>query len=204
MDTPASIVLILLGIIAFQRSAEGNLGQWLRAKFLNSADGFGLTAVATDVDASTAPGGSADAVPVSLGGAWSFPVPGHSIGNRGHGVQTHPVYGDQRMHHGVDIGAPYGTPIVAARPGKVTYVGASGGYGLRVDVDHGQGVVTRYAHLSSIDVVLGQIVDAAQRLGLVGSTGTSTAPHLHFEVRRDGRSIDPAPLFSAASTYGVA
>jgi len=98
------------------------------------------------------------------------------------------------MHHGVDLGVPIGTPVHAMTGGTVSLAGAKSGYGLAVMIDHGAGWVTLYGHLDRVDVTVGQRVRAGQRVGLSGNTGLSTAPHLHFEVRRFGRSRDPVPL----------
>jgi murein DD-endopeptidase MepM/ murein hydrolase activator NlpD len=99
---------------------------------------------------------------------------------------------DNRFHPGLDFPAPFGTPVYAARSGTVTWAGwRPGGYGNLVSVAHGGGVRTMYAHLSSIAVVRGQRVVTGALLGRVGSTGLSTGPHLHFEVRLRGASIDP-------------
>jgi murein DD-endopeptidase MepM/ murein hydrolase activator NlpD len=98
------------------------------------------------------------------------------------------------MHHGVDLGVPVGTDVRAMAGGTVTVAGAKSGYGLAVMVDHGMGWVTLYGHLDRVDVSVGDHVRAGEHLGLSGNTGLSTAPHLHFEVRRFGRSRDPVPL----------
>ncbi|MGB9803548.1 MAG: peptidoglycan DD-metalloendopeptidase family protein [Desulfofundulus sp.] len=97
-----------------------------------------------------------------------------------------------RLHTGMDIAAGTGTPVRAAESGRVTSAGWDGGYGLAVDVYHGDGVVTRYAHLSRVEVRVGQRVERGQLLGRVGSTGLATGPHLHFEVLVGGRPVDPA------------
>ncbi len=107
------------------------------------------------------------------------------------GMRTHPVHGDHRMHTGVDVAAPTGTPIRAAAGGEVVFAGDRGGYGLTIEIDHGNGRTTRYAHQSALDVEVGQRVERGQVIGRVGSTGVSTGPHLHFEVRVDGEPIDP-------------
>jgi murein DD-endopeptidase MepM/ murein hydrolase activator NlpD len=96
-----------------------------------------------------------------------------------------------RMHEGIDIAAPTGAPIVSAAAGTVLYAGWLGGYGNLVVVDHGGGVSTAYAHMSSIASGTGQGVAQGQVLGYVGSTGHSTGPHLHFEVRINGQAVDP-------------
>lgn len=99
--------------------------------------------------------------------------------------------GGNRFHGGIDVVAPSGTPVVAARGGRVTFAGWSGAYGYAVFVDHETGWQTRYAHLSRIDVRLGDVVRQGVPIGAVGSTGASTNPHLHFEVRFEGRALDP-------------
>lgn len=98
------------------------------------------------------------------------------------------------MHHGVDLGVSVGTPVHAMAGGTVILAGAKSGYGLAVMIDHGFGWVTLYGHLDRVDVSVGDEVRAGAPLGLSGNTGLSTAPHLHFEVRRFGRSRDPVPL----------
>jgi peptidoglycan hydrolase-like protein with peptidoglycan-binding domain len=100
----------------------------------------------------------------------------------------------RRFHAGVDIAAPSGTPVGAAAPGRVVWAGyRRGGWGLLVSVVHSRGVRTMYAHLSSIDVRLGQWVRTGARVGRVGGTGEATGPHLHFEVRLRGAAVDPLP-----------
>jgi murein DD-endopeptidase MepM/ murein hydrolase activator NlpD len=108
------------------------------------------------------------------------------------GNRFHPILRRVRMHTGIDIGAPYGSQIVAAAPGQVILAGWSGGYGKSIRIDHGGGITTVYGHMSSVDVQNGQRVAAGQAIGQVGSTGLSTGPHLHFEVRRGGVPINPA------------
>ena len=98
------------------------------------------------------------------------------------------------MHHGVDLGVPTGTPVRAMSAGTVSLAGPRSGYGLAVMIDHGGGWVTLYGHLDRVDVTVGDRVAAGHQVGLSGNTGVSTAPHLHFEVRRFGRSRDPVPL----------
>lgn len=109
----------------------------------------------------------------------------------GFGVRRDPFTGRPALHAGIDFRTPRGTPIRAAGAGRVVTAGRSGGYGNLVEIDHGNGVTTRYAHLSSIAVERGQIVAAGDHIGRAGSTGRSTGPHLHYETRIDDEPVDP-------------
>lgn len=109
----------------------------------------------------------------------------------GFGMRFHPIARQNRMHTGVDYGAAYGTPVKAAESGKVVSAGWLGGYGKAVIIYHGSKVSTLYGHMSSLAVSDGQMVQKGQVIGYVGSTGFSTGPHLHFEVRIDGEPKDP-------------
>jgi len=110
------------------------------------------------------------------------------------GFRRDPMDGAMRFHDGVDIAAPDGSPVKAAVAGKVTFSGIMADYGNMVEVDHGNGMVSRYGHNSANVVAVGDEVQAGQTIALVGSTGRSTGPHLHFEVRKAGRPVDPAML----------
>ena len=127
------------------------------------------------------------------GGAMAWPVP--SVGTSNitsiFGWRIHPIFGEGRGHTGVDIGASYGSSVVAANPGRVIYAGWYGGYGNCVQIDHGGGVVTLYGHNSSLNVSVGQQVSRGQTIAYIGSTGYSTGPHCHFEVILDGVRVDP-------------
>jgi len=107
------------------------------------------------------------------------------------GARRPAANGGSRAHAGVDLAAPTGSPVTATQAGRVSSAGWAGGYGNLVVVQHGNGVETRYAHLSRIGVVAGQQVSQGQVLGLVGSTGHSTGPHLHYELRQYGRALNP-------------
>lgn len=109
----------------------------------------------------------------------------------GYGPRRHPILGYRRMHAGVDFAAGYGTPIVAVSDGIVSYSGRHGGHGNYVRINHGGNLGSGYAHMSRIAVESGTRVQAGQVIGYVGSTGLSTGPHLHFEVYRGGRTVDP-------------
>lgn len=120
------------------------------------------------------------------------PVPGAM--SSGFGMRRHPILGYRRMHSGLDFSAGYGTPIVAVTDGRVTAAGRAGGCGIAVRLNHGGGLETRYCHMSRMAVSPGQNVRRGQVIGYVGSTGLSTGPHLHYEMYRGGRAINPASV----------
>ena len=130
-----------------------------------------------------------------------WPVPSCTLITSRFGYRVAPTTGASTYHGGLDIGAGMGASIVAAGAGDVIYAGANGGYGNCVMIDHGNGVVTVYAHMSSIGVSYGQYVTAGQYVGAVGSTGVSTGPHCHFEIRINGAQTDPAAYFSGLSYW---
>ena len=109
----------------------------------------------------------------------------------GFGMRIHPIYKVPKMHYGIDFTAPKGTPIQATGAGKVIKAGRGSGYGNQVVIDHGFGYQTSYAHMKTITVKAGQEVKRGQQIGLVGSTGTSTAPHCHYEVMHKGNKVNP-------------
>ncbi|PHN04619.1 M23 family metallopeptidase [Flavilitoribacter nigricans] len=109
----------------------------------------------------------------------------------GFGYRIHPVYKVPKMHAGIDFTAPRGTPIQSTGNGKVVQAGYGSGYGKRVVIDHGYGYKTLYGHMDRIDVKVGDEVKRGQAIGIVGSTGVSTAPHCHYEVVYKGQKIDP-------------
>lgn len=111
----------------------------------------------------------------------------------GFGMRSHPVRGGRRMHKGIDLAAPTGTPVYATADGMVTLARSGRGYGLYIKLDHGAELETRYAHLSRIAVAVGERVRKGEVIGYVGSTGWSTGPHLHYEVRVDGVAVNPIP-----------
>lgn len=118
------------------------------------------------------------------------PAPGHSVTSP-FGVRTDPILGTAALHSGMDFRAPIGMAAKVTAPGTVTKAGWNGGYGRMVEVDHGNGFATRYGHLSEIDVTVGEKLDAGAVIGKTGSSGRSTGPHLHYEVRHNGEAIDP-------------
>lgn len=122
-------------------------------------------------------------------GVLAAPVSGHLTS--GFGFRFHPILGYSRMHAGVDFGSPYGSPIYAVTDGVVTYAGRHGGHGNYVRLEHEGGLGTGYAHMSRIATYAGARVRRGQVIGYVGSTGLSTGPHLHYEVYRGGRTVNP-------------
>jgi murein DD-endopeptidase MepM/ murein hydrolase activator NlpD len=129
---------------------------------------------------------------------FTMPVAGAHI-TSGFGMRFHPILGFSRMHQGVDLAAPYGTPIVAASDGVVRFAGWHGGHGNFVQIAHAGGLGTGYGHMSRFVVAPGTAVQQGQLIGYVGTTGLSTGPHLHFEVYRDGAPVDPASASFAAT-----
>lgn len=103
----------------------------------------------------------------------------------------HPILHENRPHEGIDVTAPTGTPIVAPAAGKVVHAGEQRGFGLVVEIDHGNGIRTKFAHCSRIAVRVGQQVTRNQLIAAVGNTGLSTAPHLHYEIHVNGKAVDP-------------
>ena len=110
-----------------------------------------------------------------------------------YGMRTHPVLGGRRAHKGIDLAAPTGTPIYATADGLVSRADHFSSYGLYVQIEHGADLETRYAHMSRIAVAAGERVSKGDIIGYVGSTGRSTGPHLHYEVRVDGEAVNPVP-----------
>lgn len=136
--------------------------------------------------------GSTSAGPLpSGGGQLLWPAAGPITSP--YGYRTHPIFGDTRLHTGIDIGAPYGAPVIASDDGSVIYAGVMGGYGNTVVIDHGGGLATTYNHMGAILVSSGQTVARGSQIAEVGCSGYCTGPHLHFEVRLDGGPVDPMP-----------
>jgi murein DD-endopeptidase MepM/ murein hydrolase activator NlpD len=121
----------------------------------------------------------------------SMPVTDYPYLSSSYGWRLHPVTGRYTRHDGLDFAAPRGTPILAAAGGVVVAAGPDAGYGKRVEVDHGDGLMSRYAHASEVLVKVGDLVERGQLIARVGSSGVSTGPHLHFEVRLAGQALDP-------------
>ena len=131
--------------------------------------------------------------------------PGLGPLSSGFGVRGNPFGGSSsEFHKGQDIAAPWGTRVIATADGVVTEAGWQRGYGWVVYIDHGNGISTRYGHLSRIDVTVGQTIKRGDQLGLVGSTGRSTGPHLHYEVRINGQAINPIPYLPTITAPNAA
>lgn len=150
-------------------------------------------ALAAAIPPRPAPAGGL-AAPIELAGHGAMMPPASGRFSSRFGVRVDPIDHTRKGHAGLDIAARTGTPVVAALGGTVERAGPAGTYGNLVVVRHPDGSETRYAHLSAISVKVGDQVAIGAPLGAVGTTGRSTGPHLHFEVRRNGRPVDPWPL----------
>ena len=148
-------------------------------------------AAAAAAGGSSGGGGSANA-----SGSFLWPVASYVYVSSRFGLRVHPITGEKKSHTGIDIASNQGTAVYASDGGSVTLAGWNGGYGNCIMIDHGNGYVTLYGHLSSISVSVGQTVSQGATIGAVGSTGNSTGPHLHFEVLKNGTRIDPEQFFS--------
>jgi murein DD-endopeptidase MepM/ murein hydrolase activator NlpD len=130
------------------------------------------------------------------------PVIGEVEFTSGFGVRSDPFLGRPAMHTGLDFRAATGDPVRATANGKIVSSGWAGGYGRMVEIDHGNGLSTRYGHLSEINVKVGDTIRIGQVIGTVGSTGRSTGPHLHYETRIDGEAVDPQKFLRAGVRLG--
>ena len=146
--------------------------------------------------AAAAAGGSGGGGSANASGSFMWPVASYVYVSSRFGLRVHPITGETKSHTGIDIASNQGTAVYASDGGSVTLAGWNGGYGNCIMIDHGNGYVTLYGHLSSISVSVGQTVSQGTTIGAVGSTGNSTGPHLHFEVLKNGTRIDPEQFFS--------
>lgn len=144
---------------------------------------------------SAPPSAPSTAIRADFGGRFAFPVASYKRLSSPFGYRRHPIRGRVRMHTGIDLASWTGTKIFAADSGTVIHSGWLGGYGYCVMIDHHNGYVTVYGHCSKLVVDVGDNVRRGDYIAQVGSTGASTGPHLHFEIRRNGTPIDPAPFF---------
>ena len=130
--------------------------------------------------------------------------PVQSRQSSGFGWRSHPISGRRKFHKGSDVRGDRGTPVLAAGDGVVIRAERQKGYGNVVYVDHGGGLVTRYAHLKQVEIERDTVVTAGEQIGRIGSTGQTTGPHLHFEVRLDGRAIDPVTALTVGELQRTA
>ena len=142
------------------------------------------------------------AKPAIAGGIAPVSIPSRNplakeVMTSGFGMRDHPVIGGRRAHKGVDLAAPIGTPVYAPADGVVSRASWFSSYGLYVSLEHGAEMQTRYGHLSRLNVAEGQTVHKGDVIGFVGSTGRSTGPHLHYEVRVDGEAVNPVPYMQS-------
>ncbi len=126
--------------------------------------------------------------------AYVFPIMAY-IRSSKYGMRRHPITKKNRMHSGVDLAAPMNTPVRVITSGKVVFAGSYAGYGKLVTVMHKDGLISMYGHLNEILTNLGEELEAGQIIGRVGSTGISTGPHLHFELRKNNKTLDPEKMF---------
>lgn len=148
-------------------------------------------AIAAQIRRMQAASSHSGSAPKYAGGRMSMPASGRL--SSGFGWRFHPILHKQKFHNGLDIAAGYGSGVHAAADGVVLIAGYGNGYGNRIIIDHGNGISTLYGHLSRVGVSSGTHVKRGQYIGAVGSTGLSTGPHLHFEVRRNGNPVNPRP-----------
>ncbi len=182
-----------------------------------AASSFGMGGPLEPVDAAQAPAIAAQAKVQDLYQAWNrlaqlgraaaaipsrMPVSNFNY-TSGFGGRYDPFSGGAAYHAGVDMAGAMGEPILSAAPGTVVRAGWFGGYGNCIEIDHGHGMATRYGHLSRIQVRPGDHIAAGDQIGRMGSTGRSTGSHLHFEVRVDGRAVDPMPYLRAMPTIAA-
>lgn len=137
----------------------------------------------------------------ALQGLFPFRLPVDGTLTSDYGMRFHPIALERRWHHGIDIAAAPGTMIRAAAPGEVIFSGRQGGYGNLVILQHADGYTTRYAHNDTNLVAVGNYVRQGQAIATVGQTGHATGPHVHFEIRQHGHSVDPSPWFSSEHSH---
>ncbi len=179
----------------------GNRSAWDR-----SAQGGPLLRLATSADGSLDPRfqrlglslARMDALERGLAGIPQVLPANLEFISSGFGYRADPFTGGAAFHAGLDFRGPVGAPIYAAAKGRVSFVGVKQGYGNCIEIDHGNGLLTRYAHMSAFRARPGQVVTAGAVIGAIGSTGRSTGPHLHFEVRIHDRPVNPRPFLEAA------
>jgi len=206
-SSSADIAAPLRAAQAARQSGLGSGDEKFRSLFANwqSLEETGVPALAAVADAADAASQTALARAAAVRRSMSsvavsipsrMPVEGVQL-TSGFGMRTHPVLGGRRAHKGVDLGAPTGTPILATADGIVSMAQWFSSYGLYVSIEHGGAIETRYGHMSRLNVAAGQRVRKGDIIGFVGSTGRSTGPHLHYEVRVHDQAVNPIPYMQA-------
>jgi len=185
-------VMAQLGLKA-QASAPASGGPFVPVKLASEDQAFGRALLRVNLARADANALSTTLLKVPL----RKPVAGDIDESSPFGVRMDPFVHEAAMHTGIDFRGDTGDPIRATAAGTVTIAGSSGGYGKMVEIDHGNGLVTRYGHLSEIDVAVGDTVRAGGIVGELGSTGRSTGPHLHYEVRVKGEAVNPQKFLDA-------
>lgn len=192
MELVQSARAVGLNVTPAEAEANGVGGPLLPARETGTSSVF--------VEEMSALNGALDALDATRNRVKAFPIanpaPGRSISSR-FGNRRDPIVGRTAFHAGIDFRTPTGTPILATADGVVSHAGRKGGYGIMVELRHANGLTTRYAHLSRAQVKKGHKVKAGQTIGKAGSTGRSTGPHLHYEVRTDGKALNPANYLAA-------
>jgi murein DD-endopeptidase MepM/ murein hydrolase activator NlpD len=192
-------VLANLGLKLGAAPAAASGGPFVPIKFANDEDGFASALVRVNIAREEAHQlrNAISTIPVRK------PVGGDLDISSTFGVRMDPFLRIPALHTGIDFRGEIGDPIHATAAGTVTVAGWSGGYGKMVEIDHGNGLATRYGHLSRIDVAVGERVRAGQIVGHMGSSGRSTGPHLHYETRIDGEAVDPQKFLDAGNRLGA-
>jgi len=191
-------IVSTLGTLGIRPKLPDDLGDGIGGPLLPPQDGEDSSTIVDDANQVylalarfKAARGAIDAAPIHK------PLDGYSRISSGYGNRKDPFTGGRAFHAGIDFSAPRGTLVLSAGYGKVTFVGERSGYGNVVEVTHSSGLISRYGHLSAFLVKEGQVVATGTPIAKVGSTGRSTGPHLHFEVRRKDNSVDPSPYLAA-------
>lgn len=191
-------IVTTLGALGIRPKLPDDLGDGVGGPLLPPQDGEESSSIVDDANQVylalarfKAARGAIDAAPIHK------PLDGYSRISSGYGNRKDPFTGGRAYHSGIDFSAPRGTLVLSAGYGKVSFVGERSGYGNVVEVTHANGLVSRYGHLSAFLVKEGQVVATGTPIAKVGSTGRSTGPHLHFEVRRKDSAVDPSPYLAA-------
>lgn len=187
--------------LSLSRSGGVGLSEFLIQSLARRATSGAAASPIAGLEALSAPAPAPTDLAVSAGTISRAPGP---LVNSDFGWRSDPILGQTRFHSGQDLRTAYGEEVRAAAGGVVSFAGERGGYGLMVVVDHGGGIETRYAHLSSSDVRAGMTVAAGQAIARSGNSGRTTGPHLHFEVRQHGQPVDPESVIGLARVTGAA